>query len=450
MVRAEPVQFLKGGGKKRQTDHPTFDLDPSGYDLSPAHQRALETLLLWRVSSPDILYRYDASHEGQAQMHAALDDPATRCLVCLYGRRAGKTHGARFESIYQALQPPDAFGAPLVYVVSDTYAHSKKLFRVAVSELTGKLAPLVDRVSLSELAIRLKTGAEIHVKTADNPASLAGDGVSFTVIDESGFVPDYAIEVLMPALSERQGKVLALGTHDHPNWYRDWFYAGLAAEEGVRSLQLPTSINPHFPKEELDRLQRTTPERVWKKYFEAQFVDDQGALFKRDLIDRRLCLQPQPPRAGHSYVAGVDLARSVDWTVVSIMDTTTQPTQQVCLERWQGTSWEHTTERVAHLLSRYDATALVSMPVAWVTLSWKALAWRYAYAHDEGLGYRGQYWKGRKPPAELDERGFLEMLVTDDQIGPASAREVEAAFAKVFRGHACWSDLGFTRTTWPL
>lgn len=302
---------------------------------------------LWRLLS----YH---PHEGQQAMHAALDDPATRRLVCLYGRRAGKTHGARFEAIYQALRPPDKFGPPLVYVVSDTYAHAKKLFMAIVVEFTTKLRPLVKKVSLSDLTLTLVTGGEIHTKSADNPASLAGDGVKFAVIDESGFVNNYAIEVLMPALSERQGTALAIGTPDHPNWYRDWFYAGLDGQPGSVSLQLPTSINPHFPREELTRLQATTPDRLYRKYFLAEFVDDEGALFKRELLTARLTLQPEAPQPGHAYTAGIDLARTIDHNVVSIFDTSVTPARQVHLERWNGTSWEHTVGRVRLVLERYN------------------------------------------------------------------------------------------------
>lgn len=293
-------------------------------------------------------------HEGQTAMHAALDDPETRRLVCLYGRRAGKTHGARFEAIYQALSPPDDFGPPLVYVVSDTYSHAKKLFMAAMVECTTKLAPLVDKISLSDLTLKFKTGGQIHTKSADNPASLAGDGVKFAIVDESGFVGDYAIEVLMPALSERRGKVLAIGTPDHPNWYRDWFYAGQSGGHGNVSLQLPTSINPYFPVAELERLANSMPERLFRKYFLAEFIDDENALFKRELLAERMILHAEQPQDGHRYVAGVDLARTVDYNVVSIFDTSVTPAKQVHLSRWNGTSWELTVGRVADLLKRYN------------------------------------------------------------------------------------------------
>lgn len=58
------------------------------------------------------------------------------------------------------------------------------------------------------------------------------------------------------------------------------------------------------------------------------------------------------------------------------------------------------------------------------------LAWRYAYAHEDQYGQAGEGWKGRRPAETVDLDDFLDMLVMDDQIGPALGREVDAQFAK--------------------
>lgn len=56
------------------------------------------------------------------------------------------------------------------------------------------------------------------------------------------------------------------------------------------------------------------------------------------------------------------------------------------------------------------------------------LDWRYRYASDQQLEGVAD-WKGRQPATE-DEDDFLQMLVVDDQIGPALGREVDAQFAR--------------------
>lgn len=59
----------------------------------------------------------------------------------------------------------------------------------------------------------------------------------------------------------------------------------------------------------------------------------------------------------------------------------------------------------------------------------RELDWRHDYSHDQQLGQTGENWKGRKP-ADGQEGEFLDMLVVNDQIGPAMGREVSDQFAK--------------------
>lgn len=58
------------------------------------------------------------------------------------------------------------------------------------------------------------------------------------------------------------------------------------------------------------------------------------------------------------------------------------------------------------------------------------LDWRHDYAFDRQLGESLENWKGRKPAEGTDDQDFLDMLVVDDQIGPAMGREVSDQFAK--------------------
>lgn len=57
------------------------------------------------------------------------------------------------------------------------------------------------------------------------------------------------------------------------------------------------------------------------------------------------------------------------------------------------------------------------------------LDWQHAYTHDQQLGDNAENWKGRKP-ADGTEDAFQDMLVVNDQIGPAMGREVSDQFAK--------------------
>jgi phage FluMu gp28-like protein len=298
-------------------------------------------------------------HPGQKLLHEAVDNH--RFVIAVCGRRFGKTTAAVMETVYQAIQPGDSFGPPLVYLVSDTYDHSRKMFSQAAQILTRlmpdkggkKRVDVQKRAGYIEL---LDTGAKIFVKSADNPSSLAGDGVSFAVIEESSFVSDYAMEVLFPSFLERKGKMLAIGTPDRSDtWFKRAFDLGLTGEDDdYYSIQLPSSTNPLIDEKELERLREKTSTDEYRKYYLAEFVNLEdnplAALVSSAIIHK----EPVPPLPGRKYVAGVDLADRVDYTAVVIVDVTEKPYKVVKVDRWKGIGYEATGKKVADLLKRYN------------------------------------------------------------------------------------------------
>jgi hypothetical protein len=314
---------------------------------------AIDRGKLWRALAYD-------PHPGQLQIHDALDREEVRRVVGLFGRRGGKSHAASKEAIYQALRVGDRFGPPHVYIVSDTYGHSKRVFQRVLLDLTTKLRPLVKRVSIADLRAELVNGGVIEAKSADNPSSLAGDGLTFAVIDEAGFVKDYAVEVLEPALSERKGKVLAIGTPDNRNWYWRWYQSALQERDGFRAFHAPSTINPFFPPEELERARQDHPQRIVDKYYGAVFVDDEGAVFAGSTIEAVTTLRaPEAPVAGRAYVFGLDLAKSTDFNVLTIADATERPARLVHHRRWNNTTWDRTVDIAVTDLERYGAVGYV-------------------------------------------------------------------------------------------
>ena len=90
-----------------------------------------------------------------------------------------------------------------------------------------------------------------------------------------------------------------------------------------------------------------------KVIFEQEFLgvpaDDGGNPFGLDAIER--CLGPLSPEP--TVALGVDLAKSIDWTVVVGLDESGNTT---LLERWQG-PWSETSRRLEGLIG--DLPALV-------------------------------------------------------------------------------------------
>lgn len=296
-------------------------------------------------------------HEGQTKAHNLIDAYRYVTLVC--GRRFGKTKMAVAEAAYRALLPDDFFGPPTVYVISDTYDHASKLFNPLATLFYRHLRPFLaskDGIKKKERIITLKSGATIQAKSADNPSSLAGDGITFAVLDESGFISDYALEILLPALIDRKGKLLAIGTPDRSDtWFKEFFDLGLSEDaEDYASLQLPTSANPHIDPEEIENERKRRGEDNFRKYFLGEFLDLAENPLSSLIADATIHREEFPPEEGHKYVAGVDLADRTDYTAVVIVDVTSKPYRVAKVERWQGIGYKATGARVAGLLKAYN------------------------------------------------------------------------------------------------
>ena len=129
-----------------------------------------------------------------------------RFRVVVAGRRFGKSHLAIFEMLHAASTP-----GRNVWYVGPSYPQAKSIAWERLKNLTR--AHWAARPSETELSIRLKWGSTIAVRGADRPDSLRGTGLDFVVLDEfASMRPETWQEVLRPALSDRLGRALFLGT----------------------------------------------------------------------------------------------------------------------------------------------------------------------------------------------------------------------------------------------
>ena len=145
-------------------------------------------------------------------------------LVC--HRRFGKTVLAVNELIHRSLacrmpHPRHAYLAPL----------RKQAKRVAWDYLKRYTAAIPGRaVNEAELRIDLPGGRRLFVEGADNPDALRGVYLDGVVLDEFGQMSPVAWrEVLRPALADRAGWAIFIGTPKGRNAFHDVFAAARAS-----------------------------------------------------------------------------------------------------------------------------------------------------------------------------------------------------------------------------
>jgi len=172
------------------------------------------------MTAIDLGYR---PREWQRQCHIN----RKRFTVLALHRRAGKTELALRELIDKALR--NTLDLALYFYVAPQLKQAKA---IAWARLKQIVAPLVLRglaeVNESELWVRFSNnGATIRCYGADYPDSMRGVRLDGVVIDEVAQIkPEVWDEVLQPALSDRNGWALFIGTPKGVNLFSKLFYDG--------------------------------------------------------------------------------------------------------------------------------------------------------------------------------------------------------------------------------
>lgn len=283
-------------------------------------------------------------HQGQKEVH---EHPA-RFKVLAAGRRWGKTRLGVHECLDIASQGGRAWW------VAPSYKTSEVGWR-PLRRMGGKIGAEIRRV---ERLINLPGGGSVQVRSADDPDSLRGEGLDLVVMDENAFIKEEAwTEALRPALSDRQGKALFISTPKGHNWFwRLWVTGQDEDNQDFMSWQFPTSSNPYIPQVEIEAAERTLPERVFEQEYLAHFVDDAGGVFRR-VMQAAVMDELESAIDGRQYIAGVDVATKVDFTVASVIDSSTQ--EMVYMDRFNRVDFDVLENRLEALYKRFKMNSMI-------------------------------------------------------------------------------------------
>lgn len=206
-----------------------------------------------------------------------------RFAVMVFHRRAGKTVACINDLIDKALQCPLVM--PRYSYVAPFYKQAKM---VAWEYLKYYSAPVVEKVMESELSVKLINGAVIRLYGADNPDSLRGvyhDGV---ILDEYGDMPPRLFgEVIAPALADRKGWVVFIGTPKGNNHFYDVWDSSKTNDLWFRKM-LKASESGIIDPDELEMLKNMpgSDEDTFLQEFECDFhVANKGAFYGTQLND---------------------------------------------------------------------------------------------------------------------------------------------------------------------
>src|SRR5712692_8248954 len=235
------------------------------------------------------------SAQGRVFRHAA------RFRVLAAGRRFGKTYLALTELCRAAWSP-----GRVVWYVAPTYKQAKRIAWAPLKQMTRSYCAA--KPNESELRVDLVTGGSIAIRGADNYDALRGDGLDFVVLDEYASMASQAwAEVIRPALSDRRGRALFIGTPKGFNHFYDIFQ-NAANRPDWAAFQFTTEQGGNVAPEELESAARELDERTYRQEFQATFENlAHGLVYYA--FDRRENVQAVP------YLRQFPLCWSLDFNV---------------------------------------------------------------------------------------------------------------------------------------
>lgn len=201
-----------------------------------------------------------------------------RFTVLALHRRAGKTELALAELLDSALRFTQDLG--LFFYVAPLLKQAKA---IAWARLKQKIEPLRIRnlveVNESELWVRVRhNGAMIRVYGADNPDAMRGVRLDGVVIDEVAQTkPEVWQDIIQPALADRLGWALFIGTPNGVNLFSELFYRAAGLPDWHHALYTVYDTES-LPDAEVARLKASMPEQSWLREFMCDFSaagDDQ-------------------------------------------------------------------------------------------------------------------------------------------------------------------------------
>src|SRR5215208_6300853 len=177
-----------------------------------------------------------------AQMEVWNSDARFKVVAC--GRRFGKTFLGVNELIAAACEKPGA----VCWWVAPIYDQTD----VALRFFLDAMPPELVTVNRTKKSAVLWNGSRVAFRTSNDPDSLRAEGLDFVGVDEAAFQkPAVWHAVLRPALADKKGRALLIGTFSGENWFYDQYLRGQDrnAHLEYESWRFPSSANPfQIPK----------------------------------------------------------------------------------------------------------------------------------------------------------------------------------------------------------
>lgn len=311
----------------------------------------------------------DPHSESQRKIMGAFLNPHLRELVVACGTKYGKTLSAASTMIASA--PLRRQG--LYRWVAPIYSQSKIGFRYCQRMLPPIPWTIPNKSDMTLTLMGMETVLQFF--HGQNAESLEGEASHGNVIDEAAKQKYEVYASVRTTTTQTMGPIGMFSTPKGKNWfYEKAMEARLEMERAAFEkreprmlfITAPTSDNPFVPRESIEFARKTLPDRLFRQYYLAEFLDD-GSVF----VNVRECCYTDPISFSewerHSWtgdlaaektvVIGADWGRVEDATAFFAIDIETG--KVIGFDRFLRTSYTDAVKRLYLFCQRFKRVDII-------------------------------------------------------------------------------------------
>lgn len=262
-------------------------------------------------------------HSKQQQIVRTKNKPKFSVICC--GTKFGKTLALSVKAadmLFKSDYPIQILWA------APYFSNAKVGFKYVKQLLPNELIS----VNNTSLVITLKHNqAAIYFKgTNHDPEAVEGEMYHHVICDEASKMKPQCIVSIRTTTTATRAKIDIVSTPRGKNWFYEYFKRGQdLLETDYASYTYGTSANPFIDKSEIEIAQRQLPDRLFRQYYLAEFVDETDIFpgYQQCIRGKRLKFMSKDRQFWYrddieelEVVIGVDWAKVSDYTVFIAID----------------------------------------------------------------------------------------------------------------------------------
>lgn len=240
------------------------------------------------------------AYDHQSLTIDALDD-GKRYIAMIGGTGSGKTYWGPWwlaDLISRDCENENRVGAKYL-VIGRTYRMLHDTLIPLLKE-AYRGTYLEGRFSASQDIYYLPTGGIIYFRSADNPFRIEGIHARGAWIDEPSEMPSLIWIIIQARLGLFKGPALFSGYPTNMGWYYSAIYLPwLKGDELYECISFPSTANPMYDPEEMERAKGTMPLWMWEMRYLGLFRKPMGLVYpdygETDMYVEPFDIDPQWP-----------------------------------------------------------------------------------------------------------------------------------------------------------